>query len=286
MVLLPRFQLAEIEDQSWCPNWLREHSHSALAQMWRTNASDKGSPAAQACDLLIENIPDISSFTFIDACAGAGGPTPILEARLNEKLKAQEKDPVKFILTDLYPHLSAWEKIVKRSDNISYIADSVDATTAMKLAGPNEKECRIFNLCYHHFDDPLAGKVLRRAIESADAFVIYEMTYRNFSAFMNTSIVILSPFITTLLWFWNSPMHLLFTYLIPLVPLFYAVDGYVSCIRTRTPKEIDALLAREPGLDLSEWEFKSGERLVLPPFGYLYWYVGVKKTKRTPGAPA
>lgn len=81
-------------------------------------------------------------------------------------------------------------------------------------------------------------------------------------------------------------MHLLFTYLIPLVPLFYAVDGYVSCIRTRTPKEIDALLAREPGLDLSEWEFKSGERLVLPPFGYLYWYVGVKKTKRTPGAPA
>lgn len=96
---------------------------------------------------------------------------------------------------------------------------------------------------------------------------------------MNTSIVILSPFITTLLWFWDSPMHLFFTYLIPLVPLFYAIDGYVSCIRTRTPKETDDLLRRQTDLDLSGWDFKSGEQLVLPPFGYLYYYIGVKKER-------
>jgi hypothetical protein len=42
---------------------------------------------------------------------------------------------------------------------------------AKKLAGPGEKECRIFNLCFHHFDDPAAGAVLRGAVESADAFV-------------------------------------------------------------------------------------------------------------------
>lgn len=171
MILFPRFHLAEVEDQSWCPSWLREHSHSALAQMWKTNASAKGSPAAQACDLLIENLPDASSFTFIDSCAGAGGPTPQLEARLNEKLAAQGKAPVQFILTDLYPHLSAWKSIVKKSDNISYIEEPVDATVAKKLAGPGEKECRIFNLCFHHFDDPAAGAVLRGAVESADAFV-------------------------------------------------------------------------------------------------------------------
>lgn len=172
MILFPRFQLAEVEDQSWCPSWLREHSHSALAQMWKTHApGSKGSPAAQACDLLIDNLPDASSFTYIDACAGAGGPTPQLEARLNEKLAAQGRSPVKFILTDLYPHLSAWKSIVKRSDNISYIEEPIDATSAQKVAGPNEKECRMFNLCFHHFDDPAAAAVLKSAIESADAFV-------------------------------------------------------------------------------------------------------------------
>lgn len=72
-------------------------------------------------------------------------------------------------------------------------------------------------------------------------------------------------------------MHLIFTYLIPLVPLFYAIDGYVSCIRGRTPKEIDALLNSDPSLDISGWEFREGEKLVLPPFGILYWYMGVKK---------
>lgn len=106
------------------------------------------------------------------------------------------------------------------------------------------------------------------------------MTQRNFVALMNTSIVILSPLITTLIFFWNSPIHLLFTYLIPLVPLFYAVDGYVSCIRTRTPDETSALLTSQSDLDLSDWEFRSGERMVLPPFGNLYWYMGVNKNRK------
>jgi hypothetical protein len=72
-------------------------------------------------------------------------------------------------------------------------------------------------------------------------------------------------------------MHLIFTYIIPIVPLFFAFDGYVSCLRTRTPAEIDKLLQNQPGLNLSEWEFKSGETMVLPPIGHLYWYMGIKK---------
>ena len=89
--------------------------------------------------------------------------------------------------------------------------------------------------------------------------------------------VILSPFISTLYDFYWSPVHLLFTYLIPIVPLFYAIDGYVSCTRGRTAEETWTLLLNQPGLDLSEWELKSGEQTALWPFGRLYWYSGVKK---------
>jgi hypothetical protein len=34
-------------------------------------------------------------------------------------------------------------------------------------------------------------------------------------------------------------------------------------------------------LDLSQWEFKSGETKVLPPFGVVYWYVDVKSPRST-----
>jgi hypothetical protein len=76
--------------------------------------------------------------------------------------------------------------------------------------------------------------------------------------------------ISTLATFWNFPMHLFFTYLIPIVPLLYAIGGYVSCIRGRTPDETFDLLCRQPDLDLSGWEFRSAKQVVLPPFGILY----------------
>jgi hypothetical protein len=116
--------------------------------------------------------PDAASrYTFIDSCAGAGGPTPLLEASMNERLKTFGHAPVRFVLTDLWPDLKAWSAVVKRSENISYIEEPVDATEAVRLAEPGKKECRIFNLCFHHFDDPAAEKVLRSAITSTDAFV-------------------------------------------------------------------------------------------------------------------
>lgn len=280
--------------------------------MWRTKGPGRtSSTAAQACDILVEHLPDPSSFTFIDACAGAGGPTPILEASLNEKLEARGQRPVPFILADLYPDFAAWRKIVAKSENITYVEVPVDATKATRYSTSDRKECRMFNLCFHHFEDEAASAVLRSAVASADAFAyvtkfivlrksfipplflslfsvggrlankensIFEMTQRNVSALLNTTIVILSPLITTLLWFWYSPLHIIFTYLIPIVPLFFAIDGYVSCLRTRTPGEVYNLLHRHPDLNLDEWEFKSGETKVLPPFGNLYWFIGVRKT--------
>ncbi|KAJ5603245.1 hypothetical protein N7537_006201 [Penicillium hordei] len=282
-VLFPRLHLAEVEDQSWCPSWLREHTHRALSRMWQASNSNNGSPAAQACDLLLKVLggsEQASQFTIVDACAGAGGPTPVLAPTLNAKLIKSGYQPVEFVLTDLWPDIRAWEKIVKRSEHISYIEEPIDATKSRRLAKPGTKECRIFNLCFHHFDDPAAKKVLASAVKSADAFMIIEMTHRTLPSLLNTTFVILSVFFTTLYDFYWSPKHLLFTYLIPIVPLFYAIDGYVSCTRGRTPDETWALLKCQPDLDLSQWELKSGEQTALLPFGRMYWYSGVKKTTK------
>ena len=53
-----------------------------------------------------------------------------------------------------------------------------------------------------------------------------------------------------------------------------------ACIRGRTNQELDGLIRRQQNLDLSGWEFKAGETTVLPPFGVMYWYMGVKKPQQ------
>ena len=173
-VLFPRVHLAEVEDQFWCPSWLREHSHKALVRTWRISVSDRGSPAVQASKILVDQLggpTKATKYTYIDACAGSGGPTPLIEQRMNDQLRSAGLERVKFVLTDLWPDVKAWKGITSRSENISYIEQPIDARKGVRLTGPEGKECRMFNLSFHHFDDAVAKKVLASAVESADAFV-------------------------------------------------------------------------------------------------------------------
>jgi hypothetical protein len=173
MVLLPRLQLFEIEDLRWCPSWLREFSHKSLHQMWNTvGLGRKTSTAAQACDVLVSKLPlSPSDYTFIDCCAGAGGPTPILERILNHRLSMLGRAPAKFVLADLYPDWKAWARITQQSEHIDFIDKAVDATIVGRYVEGNTPECRLYNLCFHHFDDETASKVLRSSIEGSEAFV-------------------------------------------------------------------------------------------------------------------
>lgn len=71
-------------------------------------------------------------------------------------------------------------------------------------------------------------------------------------------------------------MHLFFTYIIPVVPLFFVINGYVSCLRGRTPEEMFKLIQAE-GIDTTGWRFTNGETRVLPPFGTIYHFIGTKE---------
>jgi len=173
-VLFPRLHLAEIENQPWCPSWLREHSHKALARTWRMSLSARGSPAVQACQVLIDQLggpQPASEYTYVDVCAGAGGPTTLIEQQMDTQLRSAGLGRVRFVLADLWPDVKAWKAITRTSENISYVKRPMDATKGIRVAGPEGKECRLFNLSFHHFDDVAAEKVLTSAVKSADAFV-------------------------------------------------------------------------------------------------------------------
>jgi hypothetical protein len=142
----------------------------------------------------------VTSYTYVDFCAGAGGPTPIIEADLNAQLSSgvstqttttgsslftssnnhvaphtngySGDEAVKFVLTDLHPHIPDWTEAAKKSSNLSFISTPVDAANAPAdlLAGDNKKVFRLFNLAFHHFDDDLARAILKNTIETSDGF--------------------------------------------------------------------------------------------------------------------
>ncbi|RAH46603.1 FAD/NAD(P)-binding domain-containing protein [Aspergillus brunneoviolaceus CBS 621.78] len=282
MLKWPRIQFYELGDQSWLPDWLHQHEQFTLTQLWHLSIPgwSHGSLATQACTVIREYLPDVSSFLFVDLCAGAGGPTPLLERELNRTLEQTNGSdssarPVRFLLTDLFPHLEAWKGITKKQQNISYIPSAVDARDAPRYTPKDRKECRIFNICFHHFKDEDAQKILQNAVEEADAFVIFEITARDLWTCLCSPLIFFFTYLVTLRSYWWSPVHLFFTYVVPVTALALWVDGLISCLRTRTPEEISALLQRQEVVDVTGWKFASGSRTVQWPLITLYYYVGI-----------
>lgn len=120
----------------------------------------------------------ISDYVYVDFASGAGGPTPFIEKHLNAQLLNEGKQEVDFVLSDISPHIEAWQAAAKKSENLHYVPESVDASAAPtkhKLLKdvPNTKSkgvMRLFSLAFHHFDDDLGAKILKNTIETSDGF--------------------------------------------------------------------------------------------------------------------
>lgn len=169
------------------PQYLREKVQDYLTLGWinRFPVIQSITPAALAAQILTRVLGPsrVGDYVYVDFASGAGGPTPYIEQHLNQTLRDQGQDPVQFVLTDISPHVSAWDAITKKSDNVAYVRHSVDATDAPPaselLASVPEassdacrgrKVMRLFSLAFHHFDDPLAAKVLENTLKTSDGF--------------------------------------------------------------------------------------------------------------------
>jgi len=306
MVLIcPRIHFYEINDQSWFPQYLREKVQSSLTLCWTFRAPllQKASPARLVATTLYQNLSDnIMNYTYVDFCAGAGGPTPFIEKDLNAQLSARissspssanskpndpiprsprtavpSTDAVKFVLTDLHPHIPDWTEASKRSENLTFVSEPVDAANApAHLNGQEGKKIfRLYNLAFHHFDDNLGSDILRNTLETADGFGIFELQERTISSLITIFAMGLLMFLITPFYFWRSPGHLFFTYIIPIIPFVLVFDGYISSLRTRSPEEVQDLM-KKCGASCDGWTIKAGQEQHTFPTGYLTWFIAVK----------
>lgn len=272
--LIPWQTVANVYRIHRFPAFLRVLVQDCLAQAWRTTTPPlKVPPAHMVATILIDNLgAALSSYTFIDFCAGGGGPTPYIERVVNAHLRNKGEPPVDFVLTDLHPNIAAWDRVARRNPCVTYESESVDASRAPdKLVRRDKKVMRLFSLSFHHFDDPLARKVLKDTVETSHGFAIFELPDRRLTSCVTTlmlgiGFIFAAPFLA---WRRRSPAMLFFSPLLAFVIIF---DGIVSSLRVRTPEEVESLL-RSCGADTTGWEVQSGKQMHLWPWGYLNWVI-------------
>lgn len=247
-----RIHLFEFEDKKWFPSFLRNYGTDFLQFLSNRTALYK--PVIP----IIEKGLEISRTNqILDLCSGGGGGL----IWLNSKLK-KHVPHLKILLTDLYPNLSAFEYFGNKADNIAYLKEPVDARNVPE----NLNGLRTLFLSLHHFNPVDAKRILQNAVDSHNSIAVFEAQERTFPS-------LLAMFLSPLTVLFTTPFikpfkfgRLIFTYLLPIVPLFVWWDGIVSSLRTYSIKEMKELVKSLDKTEKYDWEInkvKSGPGTIL-----------------------
>ncbi len=247
-----RIHLFEFEDQKWFPTFLRNYGTDFL--QFLSNRTKMYKPIIP---IIKKGLNKSGTNQIIDLGSGGGGGLKWL----NSELKKDIPD-IKITLTDFYPNIPAFRLTKKKADNFEFIDKPIDA----RNVPPELKGLRTQFLSLHHFKPNDAKQILQNAVDTNSAIAIFEAQERSLPSliamlFSPLSVLLTTPFI--------GPFkigRIIFTYLIPIVPLFVLWDGIVSSLRTYSMKEMNALVENLDGTEKYDWEInkvKSGPSVVL-----------------------
>ncbi len=232
---MKRIHLFEFEDFSWFPNWLRICLTRYIVAIHKMLGS-----AGELAELIARVLPHASQRRILDLCSGAGGPMLEVASLLEEKHKVSD---LSLAFSDLYPNLSAADQIDAMSKpRITYLRFPVNATQIPT----DQPGLRTMVCSMHHMRPEVAKAILRDAKASREPICVFEISDNSFPPTwlwwvglpLNFLFALLvTPFVRPMSW-----QQLVFTYLIPLLPLFIAWDGAVSNVRTYTLEDMEELL--------------------------------------------
>ncbi len=250
-IAMKRVQLFEFEDLTWFPNWIRKCMTNLLVVINRMMG------VSSVLAKLIANISKEKPITrIVDLGSGAGGAMPETQKILAEKYNLKN---IQLTLTDLYPNESSIKKFNQKNEPLlTYAEESVDATQLDQ--GP--KGLKTMINCFHHMPPKQARSILSSAARSNEPILIYELTENKMPivlwwlllplslVFLMVSTLFLTPFVKQITW-----QQIVFTYLIPIIPIFYAWDGQASMPRMYTFEDLDELLQ---GLETDSYKWEKG----------------------------
>jgi len=244
-----RVHLFELQDQSWFPALLGDAGTAYLRALARlAKVHELLTPVvAEALDRSGRN-------RIVDLCSGAGGPA----VSIAESLRNDGRD-VALTLSDLRPNQWALDDLAAQGATV-HPARVDAASVPSSLVGLRT----IFN-AFHHFEDAQALAVLRDAVSAGEPIAIVELSERSVASVLGSLLI---PLFVLLMMPAVRPVRalwLVLTYLIPVLPLTIAWDGLVSHLRTRSPAELDALVAR---VDAPGWTWRTERKRGSGGVGY------------------
>jgi len=254
---MSRIHLFEFEDQQWFPKFIRNYMTDFLQFL-----ANKANMFQNIIPIIEKGLAKSGGNQIVDLASGGGGGL----LRVNQELKKNNPN-VRILLTDFYPNTSAFEYTKKQSDNFDYIATPVDAMHVPE----NLKGLRTQFLSFHHFRPEDARQILQNAVDAQNAIAIFEGQERSVASivamvFSPISVLLTAPFIRPF-----KLGRIIFTYLIPIVPLAVLWDGIVSALRTYSEAEMHELVSKLSDKDSFEWEIgrtKSGPAYILYLLGH------------------
>ncbi len=210
-------------------------------------------------DLIAKVFQEKGFRQIVDLGSGAGGTMPEVLDILKEQYGFED---AKLIMTDLFPNKTALKRFNNTNEpSISYATEPVDATNVSTAATGLKTMMNSF----HHMRPYQARKILESAQNSGQPLLVYEMGENRLPLLLWWLLLPLSLVVLIIMVFFMTPFvrplnwqQLVFTYIIPVIPICYAWDGQASLPRMYSMNDIDKLL---DGLSSDGYVWQKGHAL-------------------------
>lgn len=265
--MLKRRQLIELHDMDWWPDLIREAEVEVL------NLANRYTGFARALlPAFSSALRETGARTVLDLCSGAGGPVTLLLEELARPGREQEGEGERVlphvILTDLYPNVDPWRKLVERWPGLLRFVDRpVDATDI-----PADLEGDLVTVvnALHHFPPEMVEGMITEVVRRGSALFIAEAFPRDpLRATAYWPALVLAAAVNPFVCDRRRMGKALATFVVPVVMVAGVWDWVVSVLRIHRPEDLVEMgRAIAPHYDWSHGE------AAFPPWGRAIFVFG------------
>jgi len=238
---MKRIHLFEFEDFKWFPDFVRDGGTDFLGFILKLTRFYE--PVVG----ILEHVIDRTNYKqILDLCSGNGGPIDFINQKMNPNLN------VKFFVTDKYPNIPAYKELKLRTNNI---VDYDNQPLDVLQLKTNIIGIRTMFSAIHHFKPKEVKIFFENIIKSKMPLCIFDSGDKHIGTII--AILLFHP----ILFFFCTPFirpfkssRIIFTYLIPIIPIYTIWDGIVSILRLYSPKRLMELAKSSDANNLYEWK--------------------------------
>jgi hypothetical protein len=228
--MIKRLKIKEFHETTYCPAWLRDYLTDFLSFFtYHLN------PYKTACQLLKIAMQQSGQTGIVDFCGGNGRYMIKILRNINGSTGTWRA-----VVCDKFPNQQSVQELSALSGGqVEYMAESVDLLAIKQ----NLEGFRTIFSGIHHFDEAAIKTFIRSALEQGSGVAFFDYTKRTWFNIIIPALLVpglvwgVTPFIRPFSWH-----RLLFTYIIPLVPLLVMVDGCISNWKAYSPAEFKAMV--------------------------------------------